>query len=427
MSYTHKVTRRGFFKTGSALAAGALSMTARSYARTSGANERLNLAIVGCGHIANTEHMKALLPMHEKREVGILAVCDVYRTRAQALQSRLRETGADPRALDDHREVLSMPNVDYVLIATPEHWHAQHTIDALRAGKHVYCEKPMTHTIDEAKAVMAEVKKTGLKLQVGVQGMSDESYSRAYEAIRHGKLGPVVQAQIEYCRNHGLERGPWRKEDTDPAMPQPADLDWNRWLGPAPKHPWDPRRYFEWRNYRDYSGGIATDLFIHRISRIIRACSLDCPVRVAGMGGIYLWRDGRELPDNLEMLAEYPAVEGISPGMTVHVLGTMANRYRLDHCIRGQKATLVFVRNKGWQIIEEGSGGKVIEEFSRPHAHEVTLHHKNLHDAIRHGTALHCPPELGFRGLVPVWMANESWFTKKMLRWDAAVKKAVST
>jgi predicted dehydrogenase len=427
MSQLDKVSRRRFLKSGTALAAGALAMTARSHARVVGANERLNLAIIGCGHIANTEHMKALLPMLEKKEIGILACCDVYRTRAEAMQVRLKEVGADPRIFVEHQDVLDLPDVDYVLFATPEHWHAQHTIDALRAGKHVYCEKPMTHTPDEAKAVLAEVAKTDLKLQIGVQGMSDESYARAHDAIKAGRLGPVVEAQIEYCRNYDINLGPWRKEDTDPAMALPADLDWKRWLGPAPERPWDPHRYFEWRNYRDYSGGIGTDLFIHRISRIIRACGLDMPTRVAGMGGIYLWPDGRELPDSLEMIAEYPPVEGISPGMTVHVLGTMANRYRLDHCIRGHKATLVFIRNKGWQIIEGGPGGKVIEEFSQKLEHEASLHHKNLHAAIRGEAELNCPPELGFRALVPVWMANESCFTSKTLRWDASSKKAIPT
>jgi hypothetical protein len=142
------------------------------------------------------------------------------------------------------------------------------------------------------------------------------------------------------------------------------------------------------------------------------------------MGGIYLWPDGRELPDNFEMIAEYPAVENITPGMTVHVLGTMANRHRIEHCIRGHKATLIFIRKQGWQIVEEGSG-KVLETYNKKGAEEVGEHHKNLHAAIRHGASLNCPVELGLYGLTPVRMANLSWFEKKMFVWDSNLKKAV--
>ncbi|MHC4796680.1 MAG: Gfo/Idh/MocA family oxidoreductase, partial [Planctomycetota bacterium] len=265
--------------------------------------------------------------------------------------------------------------------------------------------------------ILAKVRQTGLKLQVGVQGMSDDSYTSANEAIRNGKLGPVIHAQTEYCRRHPLDSGPWRKEDTDPSMTKPADLDWDNWLGPAPKRPWNPRRYFEWRNYKAYSGGVATDLFVHRLTRIVRACELGFPTRVVGMGGIYLWPDGRELPDNFEMIAEYPPVEGITPGMTVHVLGTMGNRRTIEHCIRGNKATLVFIHKKGWQIIEEGTG-KVLETYNRTSPEDIGVHHKNLHAAIRNNTPLNCPAELGVYGFVPVRMANLSWFEKKMLVWD---------
>src|SRR5690606_6768950 len=128
-------------------------------------------------------------------------------------------------------------------IVTPEHWHAPMTLDALDAGLHVYVEKPMTHSIDEAFAVHEKVQETGLKLQVGVQGMSDESYSTAYEAIKAGKLGPVIQAQIEYVRHYPAEQGPWRTGVASDA-PKPEALNWERWLGPAPAIPWSAPRYF---------------------------------------------------------------------------------------------------------------------------------------------------------------------------------------
>ncbi|UCD30649.1 MAG: Gfo/Idh/MocA family oxidoreductase [Planctomycetota bacterium] len=195
-------TRRSFLKTTGVGTAGVGILAAKSYARILGANDRLNVAIVGCGHIANAAHLQALLPMRQAGEVDILAVCDVYEKRARDFQDQIKAAGGKAKLYHDYREALAIKDVDYVLIATPEHWHARQILDSLEAGKHVYCEKPITHTIPEAQAVLAKVKETGLKLQVGVQGMSDDSYASAYEAIRAGKLGPVIQAQIEYCRNH---------------------------------------------------------------------------------------------------------------------------------------------------------------------------------------------------------------------------------
>jgi predicted dehydrogenase len=246
--------------------------------------------------------------------------------------------------------------------------------------------------------------------------MSDDSYSSAHEAIRAGKLGPVSHAQIDYVRNYPDDEGPWRT-GVKPDAPKPPDLDWNAWLGPAPKIPWSAPRYFEWRNYKDYSGGVATDLFVHRLTRILKACGLTYPTHVVGMGGIYLWPDGRELPDTFEMTVEYPAVEGITPGMAVHVLGTMGNGHGIEHCIRGKHATLIFTGD-GWQIVEEGSG-KVIETHKKTGAEDVRPHHKNHHAAIRNGTPLNCPPELGLYAVVAVGMANQSWFERRMLSWDA--------
>ena len=180
-------------------------------------------------------------------------------------------------AYTNYQKVLDDKSIDYVTIATPEHWHCDMTIEALDAGKAVYCEKPMTHTIEEGLRVMKKQKATKLPVQIGVQATSDDSYESAAVAIRQGVLGKVVQAQIEYVRRYG-EQGPWRVPGLSDDEPKPKDLNWNDWLGHAPKIPWNPHHYFEWRNYARYSGGIATDLFIHRITRIIKACDpqIDC-------------------------------------------------------------------------------------------------------------------------------------------------------
>ena len=164
-------------------------------------------------------------------------------------------------------------------------------------------------------------------------------------------------------------------------------------------------------------------MFIHRLTRILKACDLTYPKRMVGMGGIYLWDDGRELPDSFELLGEYPAVEGVTPGMTVHMLGTMANAHGLDHCIRGHKATLVFTK-EGWKIIDEESK-EILETHVKTGSESIGLHHRNLQSAIRFGSSLACPIELGLYGVAAIVMANESWFQKRMISWDFEASKMV--
>jgi len=415
-------SRRTFLKTG-AIAAGAAALNAKSYARASGANSRLNAGIIGCGGIASG-HLNALLSLVEEDNVAVTRVCDVYTKRAQEFTDRIKDAGGEAKPTGDYRELLNDPDIDYVVVATPEHAHHYLTMAALEAGKHVYCEKPLCYDIREAKEVVRMAARTGLKLQVGVQGMSDDSYSSAHEAILAGKIGQVVEAQIDYVRNHGLDLGPWRRR-TLPATEKPADLDWNAWVHPRTTRPWDPHHYFEWRCYRDYSGGIATDLFVHRITRLIRACGLTFPIRAAGMGGIYTWDDGRDLPDSLEVLLEYPAVEGITQGMTVHLLGTMANKNRNPHCIRGKDGTLVFT-SEGWEIVSEKKS-EVVETHAKTGGEDLRLHHMNHHAAIRKGAELNCPPELGLYGVVASRMGNLSIFQRKMVEWDFTRQHVVAS
>lgn len=423
MSPADDLTRREFIRTTTttSLALGTAAWTARSYAAVANANNRLRLAIIGCGGIAS-HHLGELLKMRTEENIEITDVCDVYDRRARAFQSKIeKETGKKPDTVKDYRRILERKELDYVLITTPEHSHAYLTLDALDAGKHVYVEKPLTHTIEEAQAVVAKVRQTNLQLQCGVQGMADDSYSSANTAIRDGKIGTVVSAQIDYVRDYKRDSGPWRSKDTA-GKPKPDELDWEAWLKPAPYREWDARRYHDWRCYADYSGGIATDLFIHRLTRLMRACSLTYPDRVVGMGGIYTWPDGRDLPDSFEMLMEYGPIPGITNGMTVHILGTMANEFGNKHCIRGTDATLVFTAT-GWEIANEK--GETVASHAKTGGEDVNLHHKNHHKAIREGAALYCPVELALYGVVACCMGNLSWADKRAYRWDAAAEKAV--
>ena len=366
--------------------------------------------------------MKALLQIRKDQNLEVSAICDVFARRALAFDDHLSKMGERVQVHTDYRRLLETPDLDYVVVSTPEHWHSPIALDALDAGLHVYCEKPLAHKLAEAQEIWEKVQDTGHKLQVGVQGMSDDSYESAARAIRAGKLGPVVQAQIDYVRNYSRDRGPSRT-GVRADLPQPSDLDWETWLGTRKKRPWDPARYFEWRCYRDYSGGISTDLFVHRLTRILKACSLTYPSRVSGMGGIYIWDDGRELPDNMEVLLEYPAVEGVTNGMTVHLLGTMANGTANKHVIRGKDASLIF-NSKGWEIVSEETS-EVLQTHTRSGAEEIALHHVNLQEAIRHGEELHCPVQLGVYAVAAVDGANQSWFSHRMLSWDDSARRWV--
>ena len=383
-------------------------------ARAYGANERLRLGIIGCGGIVR-EHLGALLQRRDSDNVEIAMLCDVYERRLRQYLPLIESHQSTPELAADYRALLDRSDIDHVLICTPEHSHAHITLDALDAGKHVYVEKPVAHTIEEAQAIVEKAAETGLKVQVGVQSMAEDSYLVAREAITSGLLGKVVSAQIDYVRNNALKHPLWRR-DGEGSDKLPPSLNWEAWQRPASPREWDPRRYYEWRCYRDYSGGIATDLFVHRVTRIIQACKLGMPSRVCGMGGIYSWNDGRDLPDSMELLAEYPAVAGISDGMTLHVLGTMANDDGNAHCIRGTEATLYF-EDPGF-VVKSDKGGEVLATHTRTGGEDMGPHHENHHAAIRTGTPLHCPPELGLHGLAVCRMANLSLFEGRLMRWN---------
>ncbi len=406
--------RRQFIATSAALVttatASSASVSAKSYRRILGSNERIGVGLIGHGGMGGG-HAKTIAGLKESNNLEPIAVADCWRTRAE---SGAKVTGA-PHSYQDFRKVLDHKEIDYVTIATPEHWHCDMTLAAFDAGKDVYCEKPMTHTLEEGVRVFKKQKESGRLLQVGVQGMSDDSYITARQAIDDGVLGQVVQAQIEYVRRYG-EQGPWRVPGLDPKGAKPADLDWDAWLGSAKKTNWNPNHYYEWRNYSMYSGGIATDLFIHRITRIMKACNLLYPSRVVGMGGIWQWDDGRDLPDNFEMICEYPR------GMTVYVLGTMSNRVGIDHVIRGYRATLEFTP-EGWVV--RNKDGEVLAEHKKSGAEDINLHHTNLHAAIRDGATLNCPVELGMAGVSAVCMANESWRSGRMMAWDPKTESMI--
>jgi predicted dehydrogenase len=393
------------------LLAGAL--TAQAYSQVRGANDRLRIGVIGCGGMANG-HMRSLLKNKEADNCEIAVVCDIYQKR---LDEAAQLTGGKP--VRDYRTVLEDKNVDYVLIATPEHWHAQMTLDAADAGKHIYCEKPMTKTTEEAKKVVAKIRQTGVKMQVGVQGMSDDSYETANKYVKEGALGDVVIAQIDYSRNYGGDDF-WNYK-SDPGAEPGVNLDWRAWLGPAPKRPWEPDRYFAWRRYWDYSGGIASDLFVHRVTRIIKSLDLKEPERVVATGGKFHYRNSpAEIPDTFNVMLEYPG------GPNVLLVSSMANDTPVEHVLRGHKATLKFTRT-GFTITPQRQYSKDSQEIThtKTGAESLELHHRNLMNAIRSNEPLKCDCQLGYYGVVACEMSVQSYRKREYLRWDPQRQKIV--
>lgn len=407
-----KISRRTFVSTSAA----SVVVAAASRNRVLGANNRLRVGVIGCGGLAQGAHIPSLLRMKDSDNVEIVAVSDVYQKR---LDQAATTTGAKP--IKDYRALLDQKDIDYVAIVTPEHWHAKMTLDAADAGKHIYCEKPMTWSIEEAKKVVKKIQQTKLKMQVGVQGMSDDSYETAQRMIKEGAIGRPIQAQIDYSRNH--KRDFWVSEEPDKDVKPGVNLDWNAFLGPAPKRPFNLDRFLYWRRYWDYSGGIATDLFVHRITRIIRALDLKFPDKAVAVGGKWEFRDSvAEVPDTFNMMLDYPA------GLSVIAISSLANDTPIPHVIRGHEATLEFTR-EGFIIRPQGrlnrDGSKQEITHKKTGGEDILLHHRNLQAAIRDGAALKCDVMTGYYGVVAVRMAIESYRKRKYVAWDARRERAI--
>jgi predicted dehydrogenase len=327
------LTRRGVLA-GAALSA-VTAATARSAARVIGANDRINVSLIGAGSIG-TAHLRTLMPQcEEEKDIQIVAVSEIYTARKE--RARTIAKLAEKDIHHDYREMYARNDVDVVIIATPDHWHGRMALDALAAGKDVYLQKPMTYTIEEARQIAAAVKRHNRILSVGVQGTSDPRYKVAREAIEAGEIGELLLAQGNSSRNSLLGEWNWRVEPEGTA----ETIDWKRFLGSAPKRPFSPDRYFRWRKYWDYSGGIATDLFYHSLSPLVKVMGPQFPTRVSASGGIYVQKD-REVPDTYATLIEYP-------NFCIDLSGSMANASVGRHhgaVIFGHKGTITFERGQ---------------------------------------------------------------------------------
>jgi predicted dehydrogenase len=271
------------------------------------ANDRIQVGVIGCG--ARSHELMRFLMLHP--QAAITRVTDAYRGRIQRAVERTKA-----QAAGNWKEILADKSVDAVVIASPDHWHKTHVVEALRAGKHVYCEKPLTYRPEEGLEIIRAARETGKIVQVGSQGVSSEVQLKARELIQAGRLGRVTMIRAAYNRN--TASGAWIYPIPPDASPQ--TVDWEMFLGGAPRRPYSAERFFRWRCYQDYSGGIATDLFVHLCTTIHYLMEARMPSRVLAMGQLWRWRESRDVPDTLNAVLEYPE------GFTVNLSSTFNNQ-----------------------------------------------------------------------------------------------------
>jgi predicted dehydrogenase len=397
--------------------------------RVIGANDRINVAFVGTGGMGGA-HVHHFADDYTNRNIQIVGICDLYEPRRTANKayavSKGAATEAGCMADSDYRKLLENKGLDAVVIATPEHWHAQVAVHAMQAGKHIYCQKPVTRYIDEAFQVHDTALATKRTVQVGSQGCSDARWATAGEAIREGKIGAIVTGQSSYTRNSST--GEWNYAID--ATADQKNLDWERWLGSAPSRPWtdvgggaadgteptrddSKSRFFRYRKYRDYSAGILGDLAPHRLHPFLLASgNPEYPTRVTAVGT----RIGvdREVDDTVQVLATFPS------NWSMLFIGSTVNEQGLPDMIRGHKATIYF-------------GNAVDLKPERPYADEidaVTLpllgptgepherHEQNWLDCIRNGKTPNCNIDLATKVQTIISLAEMSLRTGKSFLFD---------
>jgi predicted dehydrogenase len=404
-------TRRDFIKKAAVGAAAVTTVNAfktpiygqqqaPSAGRVIGANDRIAVAYIGVGN-QGTAHLQHQKTHAQANNIAQVAVCDLWQKRLDKARAFIGASEAD--AYRDHRKLLERKDIDAVVISTVDNWHAQVTLDALAAGKHVYCEKPMTRYLGEAFEVYDAVKKSGRTYIVGSQGCADPKYHQAAKWIKEGKLGPLVWGQGSYCRNN-----PKNSEWTYPVDQdlQESNVDWVRWLGKAPRINFNPDHYFSWHKYYAYNSGIIGNLLPHRFHPLMLATGdLQFPRRVTATGTRRISTD-RDITDTTHMLIEYPN------GLTMVFAGSTVNELGLQDIIRGRKANLYFAssQNKVELKPERIFTDEVdAEEFSDPlPTDSIPRLEKNWFDCIRNGGTPLANIELAIRAQTALCLAEMS-------------------
>ena len=365
--------------------------------RVIGANDRIQVAIVGVGFGIGQNHLVGIQEKAGENNTVIVAACDVFNKRRNFAIAKANLKDAD--VYDDHRKMLERKDIDAVLIATHDPWHAQITMDSLDSGRHVYCEKPLTRYLGEAFQVYDKVKSSGKVFQIGSQGCSAGGYQKCAELIKAGKIGTLVWAQAWYSRNS--LNGEWNYLVESETTPE--NIDWERWLGRVKQRdPFSPEQYHRWRKYYRYCAGPLGDLAPHKLHPALLATgNPEFPVRVVSIGARNVHTDlnvpgtpEREVPEHAQLLAEFPSgyvllvtcctVNGMTPGTSL-----FGHKATLNIDATGGKVDLVPQREFGEEIDPEN--------YANLQPEEIRVHEKNWFDCIRSGKQPNANIDLAIR------------------------------
>lgn len=417
-------TRRTFLKTS---AAGAVAFAAPAV-QARGANERLTVGLIGCGNRGRTIAAEVMKLGHR-----VAAMADIAEFRMDAAVGWIgKRVAADAKVEDpwenrepkfyaDHKALLDRKDLDAVIIATPDHHHKDMLVAAMQAEKHAYVEKPLTKSIDEGKEMIEAVRRSGKVVQVGNQRHSGPHWADAARAVQARAFGQLVWAKVWDCRN-------WLKRDPF-APPQdfkydPDKLDWKAFLGPAPARPFDPLRYWSWRWYWDYAGGLMTDIGAHQLDIVQWLGGADVPKSAVANGGVYHFKKW-ETPDVVHGVWDYGkfaatfAVEFVNGAD-----GVGAAFY-------GTRQTLVCDADPGGTIRLYDTSDKItpsmkpVQEWKV--VNETPLHVRNWVECVKTGDEPNSPVELGHRVILAAHLANLSYRTGKKIFWDADRKEVIGS
>jgi predicted dehydrogenase len=405
------------------------------------ANDQINLALIGAGGMGSADANTAL----KIDGVRLVAVCDLYQGR---LEKAKESWGAEIFTTRDYKEILSRDDIDAVIIGTPDHWHKQISVDALLSGKSVYCEKPMVHSVDEGHEVIKAQKKSGKVFQVGSQGLASLGNEKAKELLAAGAIGELNYAEGFWARNSPI--GAWQYNVPEDASEE--TVDWDRYLSNTTKRDFDALRFFRWRNYRDYGTGMSGDLFVHLFSSLHFITGSMGPDKVYASGGLRYWKDGREVPDVLMGVFDYPQAPQ-HPGFNLSlrcnfVDGTSGSTYLKLVGSEGSMDVdwerVTVKRNSNPRnddaFLQEKTkdGGPAYADRKRmlppkEMVYQVEDGYEGAHydhfagffNAIRNNRTVVEDAKFGYRAAAPALLCNDSYFNDTVLKWDPIEMKLV--
>jgi predicted dehydrogenase len=422
------------------LARGAAVATALSYSRILGANDRVGMGYIGLGNRGDQVHDAFL----EHGDAQTAAVCDL---RDDYLDFAVRKSRATPARYKDYKKLLEDRNVDAVVIATPDHWHALMFIDACNAAKDVYVEKPLSLTVVEGRHMVETAERTKRVVQVGTNRRSWKTYREAAEFVRGGGLGHVTAARCFHVKNewpNGL--------GSTPPGPPPSEQEWDQWLGPAPKVPYDPNRmFYNFRWFYNYSGGQLTNFGVHYLDVIRWFIGQDSPRAVAAIGGQYAGiRDNREIPDTLQVLWEFDKTLVVFEQYNANAAAGNAPNSEIE--LRGTKGTM-YIRNTSWEVVPEkisdgfvgydhgkaygnpvdrsngGAADKVrkpeieAKSVKGPNSSDTMAHARNFLDCLKTRGKCNADIVTGHLSTSATLIGNIAHKTRNMLEWDARAER----